>query len=200
MRETNPATLLERKARRLRQTTGNPDLKSRLDRGLTHSQIIITALIRPTKLLILSPVVLVISVYVAIIFGLLYLLYTTISPVFQGQYGFNTGLSGLAYIGLAIGNLAGLLIFGLTSDRIQKSLMVRNGETEPKPEYRLPLMIYFPPFIVAGLLIYGWTVYNLVHWIVPIIGIAFVGLGSFFVIVSSHSLRRPRLFLGLSEG
>ena len=79
--------------------------------------------------------------------------------MFQGQYDFSTGLSGLAYIGLAVANLVGLVIFGVTNDRIHNALMVRNGEVEPRPKNCLPLMIYFPPFIVAGLLIYGWTIY-----------------------------------------
>lgn len=44
-------------------------------------------------------------------------------------------------------------------------------------------MIWFSPFVGLGLILYGWTVYYQVHWIVPIIGTVFMGFGSFFVII-----------------
>ncbi|KAI2669805.1 hypothetical protein CBS147332_7975 [Penicillium roqueforti] len=186
MRETHPNTLLERKAAYLRRTTGNLHLRSKLDRGLTKQQIIVAALVRPTKLLIFSPIVLVMSIYVALIFGLLYLLFATFSMVFEGQYGFSAGISGLAYLGLGIGELVGLVTFGILSDRILKSKMAADNVQEPKPEYRLVLMMWFPPVIGPGLFIYGWTAYHQVHWMAPIFGTFIVGFGAFFVIMPSQ--------------
>ncbi|KAE8132031.1 major facilitator superfamily domain-containing protein [Aspergillus pseudotamarii] len=186
MRETHPNTLLERKAAYLRRSTGNPRLRSKLDRGLSNQQIILTSLVRPTKLLLFSPIVLVMSIYVALIFGLLYLLFATFSMVFEGQYGFSTGISGLAYLGLGIGELVGLFTFGILSDRILKAKMAAENVQEPKPEYRLVLMMWFPPVIGPGLFIYGWTAYYQVHWMVPIVGTFIVGFGSFFVIMPSQ--------------
>ncbi|KAJ5159082.1 uncharacterized protein N7500_008733 [Penicillium coprophilum] len=186
MRETHPNTLLERKAAYLRHTTGNPHLRSKLDRGLTKQQIIVAALVRPTKLLIFSPIVLVLSIYVALIFGLLYLLFATFSMVFEGQYKFSTGISGLAYLGLGLGELVGLLTFGILSDRLMKAKMTADNVQESKPEYRLVLMMWFPPVIGPGLLIYGWSAYYQVHWMVPIFGTFIVGFGAFFVIMPSQ--------------
>lgn len=188
MRETHPQTLLERKAARLRRETGNPHLESRLDRHLNPSQILIASCTRPMKLLMLSPIVLILSIYVALIFGLLYLLFTTFSMVFEGQYGFRTGVSGLAYMGIGAGELVGLVVFGVLSDKILKARMTADNLTCPKPEYRLVLMIWFAPIVPVGLFIYGWTAYYKVHWFVPIFGTFFVGFGSFFVIVSNQSL------------
>lgn len=185
MRETHPQTLLQRKAIRLRKETGNPLLESKLDRHLSSGQILLAAFIRPMKLLLFSPIVLIMSIYVAIVFGLLYLLFTTFSSVFEEQYGFSTSISGLAYLGLGLGELLGLVVFGALSDKILKARMAADQVTVPKPEYRLILMIWFAPVIPVGLFIYGWTAYYKVHWIVPIIGTLFVGFGSFFVIVSS---------------
>ncbi|OKL61513.1 hypothetical protein UA08_03102 [Talaromyces atroroseus] len=172
MSETRPNTLIERKASYLRHTTGNPRLRSRL--------------IRPTKLFIFSPIVLVISVYVALIFGLLYLLFATFSMVFECQYGFRTGVSGLAYLGLGVGELLGLFIFGILSDRLMKAKMAADRVKVPKPEYRLVLMMWFPPVIGPGLFMYGWSAYYKVQWIVPILGTFIVGFGSFFVIMPSQ--------------
>lgn len=186
MCETHPNTLLERKAGHLRRITGNPHLRSKLNRGFTKQQIIVAAFARPTKLLMFSPIVLVMSIYVALIFGLLYLLFATFSMVFEGQYGFSTGISGLAYLGLGTGELVGLFTFGILSDRILKAKMAANNVQEPKPEYRLVLMMWFPPVIGPGLFIYGWAAYYQVHWMVPIFGTFIVGFGAFFVIMPSQ--------------
>lgn len=161
MRETHPNTLLERKAVYLRRATGNPHLRSKLDRGLTKQQVIVAALVRPTKLLILF--VLVLSIYVALIFGLLYLLFATFSMVFEDQYGFSTGISGLSYLGLGLSEFLGLLTFGILSDRLLKAKMAADNVQESKPEYRLVLMMWFPPVIGPGLFIYGWSAYYQVH-------------------------------------
>lgn len=184
MRETHPEILLERKAARLRRKTNNPHLRSQLDRGLTKGQILSAALIRATKLLILSPIVLLMSIYVALVFGLLYLLFATFSMVFKPQYHFGTGTSGLAYLGMGVGELVGLFVFGILSDRILKARMKADQVAEPKPEYRLIVMMWFPPAIPVGLFIYGWTAYYQVHWMVPVLGSFIVGFGAFFVIVS----------------
>ena len=46
-----------------------------------------------------------------------------------------------------------------------------------KPEYRVPLMLVAGVLVPVGLFWYGWTARSSVHWIVPIIGSSFFGLG-----------------------
>lgn len=135
-------------------------------------------------LLLFSPIVLIMSLYVALVFGVLYLLFTTFTDVFEGQYGWGSNISGLAYLGLGIGELLGLVVFGALDDSVVKRRMKADGVTRPMPEYRLILMIWFNPVIGAGMFIYGWTAYYNVHWIAPLIETVIVGFGSLFVIVS----------------
>ncbi|KAF6824638.1 MFS multidrug transporter [Colletotrichum plurivorum] len=184
LRETHPNILLSRKAARLRQETGNPDLFSKLDRRLTPSQILIGAFVRTGKLLIFSPIVLIMSLYVGLVFGLLYLLFTTITPVFQGVYGFGAEIVGLAYLGIGIGELCSLVIFGTLSDRV--SSWRAKVEGRAVPEHRLILMMCFAPVMTVGFFIYGWTAHYQVHWIAPIIGTFFIGFGAFFVILPAQ--------------
>lgn len=186
MRETHPNTLLERKAARIRRETGNPAIRSKYDKGLKGRQVLIASLIRPTQLLIFSPVVLIMSIYVALVFGLLYLLFAAFSTLFEDVYGFGTGVSGLSYLGIGVGELVGLVVFGALSDKILAKRMAADKATRPKPEYRLILMIWFSPIIAGGLFIFGWTAQYHIHWIVPIIGTFFVGFGAFFVILPSQ--------------
>jgi hypothetical protein len=50
------------------------------------------------KMLFLSPIVLALSTYMAIVYGYLYLLFTTLTLVFEGTYHFSQGAVGLAYV------------------------------------------------------------------------------------------------------
>lgn len=100
MRESNGAVLLQRKAKKLMKETGDHKIVVRGSTGQTPRQLLVRAMIRPTRLLVLSPIVLLLSLYVAFVFGLVCLLYTTFPAVFEQQYGFSVQLSGLSYIGL----------------------------------------------------------------------------------------------------
>lgn len=96
------------------------------------------------------------------------------TEIFQDQYGFSSGSAGLLFLGVGVGNIGGLLIFAAVSDRLLQR-MAKGGEM--KPEYRLPPIIPGSFLIPIGLLLYGWTTQYKVHWIVPLIGTAFVGWG-----------------------
>ncbi|KAJ5096989.1 MFS transporter cpaT, partial [Penicillium angulare] len=187
IKESYAPTLLARKAKRLRKETGNPNLRSVLDTGLDPKRLFKQSIIRPTKMLFLSPIVFLLSLYVALIYGYLYLLFTTFTDVFQSQYGFSQGSVGLSYLGIGVGSLIGLFVLGTTSDRLLKYLTVKNGGAS-KPEYRLPPMIPGTLFVPISLFIYGWTAYYKVHWIVPIIGTGFMGVGMLiaFMTVSTY--------------
>ncbi|KAL8957667.1 MAG: hypothetical protein Q9183_005996 [Haloplaca sp. 2 TL-2023] len=126
-------------------------------------------------MLLFSPIVLALSTFMAVVYGYLYLLFTTMTEVFESQYGFSSGAVGLTYLGIGIGSFMGLFIFGIGSDRIVKYLSRKTGEM--KPEYRLPPMIPGAFFVPIGLFLYGWTAEKSTHWIIPIIGTGFVGLG-----------------------
>ncbi|KAI9842238.1 MAG: hypothetical protein M1837_007383 [Sclerophora amabilis] len=174
MRETYATTILEKKASKLRKSTGNTELRSKHDSGLSARDLFWRSIVRPAKMLLFSPICLLLSLFMAVVYGYLYLIFTTFPTVFQGQYGFSTSSVGLAYIGIGIGCLAGLLYCGVASDKIMKRKSKRG---EMKPEYRLPPMIYGAPLIPIGLFWYGWSAEARVHWIVPIIGSSLVGAG-----------------------
>lgn len=174
MRETHEPTLLARRAARLRKETDNPRLRSKLTSTKDRKTVFWMAIARPTKMLLFSPIVGFLSIYMAVVYGYLYLLFTTLTLVFEVQYGFSSGNVGLTFLGIGIGAMLGLVIFGLVSDRIVKRMSAKG---EMKPEYRLPPLIPGSFLIPIGLFWYGWSAEKHTHWIVPILGTMFVGLG-----------------------
>ena len=173
--------LLGRKAARLRKETGNAALVSKMDRGLTPRQLFLRAITRPTKLLILSPIVLLLSLLCAFVFGLLFMLFTTFPTVFEEQYHFSAAVSGLSYLGVGIGMAVSLGAFATVSDKLQKAL----GDS-PKPEGRLKPMMWVMPAVPVGIFWYGWAAEKQTHWIVPIIGTSFFGFGFIWVIMPTQ--------------
>ncbi|KAI9726672.1 MAG: hypothetical protein M1834_008937 [Cirrosporium novae-zelandiae] len=172
--ETYPPIILERKVRRLRKETGNEALQSALQSSRTPKELFLISIVRPTKMLLFSPIVLGLSLYAAINYGYLYLVFTTMTDVFEERYNISAGNVGLTYLGIGVGNVGGLIAVGAVSDMILKKL-AKGGEL--KPEYRLPPIIPGGFFVPIGLLWYGWTIEYNIHWIVPIIGTVFIGLG-----------------------
>jgi hypothetical protein len=188
LEETYGVVLLEHKVKRLRKETGNENLRTAGDHGLPPKELLKRSIFRPLKMLFFSPIVLLLSLYMAFVYGLLYLLFTTITSVFISDYGFSQGLSGLSYLGIGIGMMIGLVVFGILSDKMLKKL---SGGGPFKPEYRLPLMIPAALITPIGMFIYGWSAQYHVHWFVPILGTGFVGVGLIGGFVSYIIVRRP---------
>ncbi|KAF2808124.1 MFS general substrate transporter [Mytilinidion resinicola] len=177
LRETYAPTLLANKTKRLIKETGNQNLESKLAIKKTPKDIFWTAIRRPMTMLFHDPIVAILSVYIAIIFAFLYLLFATFPTVFAEQYHFNTGIQGLAYIGMGVGNLSGAVLTAFTSDRISIALAKKHGG--PKAEFRLITVMMTCWACPVGLFWYGWAAEAKVHWIVPIMGTALFGLGLF---------------------
>ena len=99
MSETSGPIILERKAKRLRAETGNDKLVSKLDSGLIPSELFKFSIVRPVKMLFRSTICFAISLYIAITYAYLYILFTTFTAVFKNQYGWRGGIVGLSFLG-----------------------------------------------------------------------------------------------------
>jgi multidrug resistance protein len=180
-RETYARVLIQRKMAKMAKELGRDDLRSGYEseeqsrNRQTPGQVIMRGLKRPVILFCKSPIVFLLSMYMSLIYALLYLFFTTIPSVFESQYGFSSGLSGLAYLGIGAGFFVGLLIVGITNDRIVLKMM-KNNNDKYEPEMRLPTMLIFAGIAPISFFWYGWTADKHVHWIVPIIGMFPFGL------------------------
>lgn len=180
-RETYHAVLLNRKTERLRKELNRPELRNIMTHEkdaavLSPLHILGNGITRPLKMLTRSPIVLLCSLYMSFLFGLLFLLFTTITPVFIQTYGWSPEITGLAYLGIGIGNFMGIAFVAKTSDATIIRLAKKNKGVY-EPEMRLPLCVFFGLLIPISFFLYGWTAYNRVHWIVPIISLVPFGFG-----------------------
>ncbi|KAH6643449.1 major facilitator superfamily domain-containing protein [Truncatella angustata] len=184
LKETNHVVLLERKAAKLRIQTGNPTYKSKLAPDITSLELFKRSIMRPSKLLICCPVVTIMCTYVAILYGILYLLFSTYSFVFKEVYGFSTFATGLVFLAGGAGTLLGLFYVANFSDRALKKRAAAGQATTP--EDRLSRIIILPGTLTfpIGLFVYGWGIDAQAHWIVPQIGTAVTGFGSILVFIS----------------
>ncbi|KAI1178394.1 major facilitator superfamily domain-containing protein [Nemania sp. FL0916] len=181
MSESYHPIILRRKVAKIRAQTGNNDLRSKYDLNLTSGELFKRNIIRPLKMLAYSPIMMIMSLYIAVTYGYLYLMFTTITQVFQETYNFSTSLVGLAFLGLGIGSLLGIVVYTVISTAYAKKHHDANSKTAIKPEFRLITLPLGAILLPAGLFLYGWTAEYKVHWIVPIIGMGITGIGTIII-------------------
>lgn len=176
-RETYKVTILERKAKRLARETGNDRLRSKYeDSSQTTSQRLWSTAIRPLRLLFQFPLLSLVTLYISIVYGFVYLIMTTIATVFQDQYGFSEGASGLSFLGLCIGLVTGALLCSWMLDRYLRIVKQRHEGQGFDPEQRLAPVSLACLIMCGGFLVFGWTVDYHVQYVVPIIGTGMIGL------------------------
>ncbi|TVY59036.1 MFS transporter prlG [Lachnellula cervina] len=184
-RETNPRVLISRKVKRLQKELNRTDLRSCYEpEGPTHSatHIMIKGFMRPLVMLFKSPIVFLLCLYMAVVYGLLYLLFTTITTVYIETYHWRPEMCGLAYIGLGGGFIGGIIVVSKISDPTVVRMTKANGGVF-EPEMRLPACIFFACFIPISFFWYGWAADKAVHWIVPILGLIPFGFGMMGIFV-----------------
>lgn len=177
LKETYPPQLLHVKAEKLRKETGNAALRTEYEhpeRSLVNTME--RALIRPFKLLGTQPIVQVLALYMAYLYGLMYLVLSTFPILWTEYYHESIGIGGLNYISLALGFFLGTQICAPLNDKIYRRLKAGNNGVG-KPEFRTPLMVPGSILVPIGLFIYGWSAQYHTHWIVPNIGAALFSSG-----------------------
>lgn len=184
--ETYAPVLLRRRAARLSQATGRV-YRSRIDleKGGESSarKAFRTAILRPWALLFLEPIVLLLSIYMSIVYGTLYLLFAAYPIVYQELRGWSEGVGGLAFLGIAVGMILALL-YGFVENIRYRHVVGTAPSSPPAPETRLiPAMIGGPAIPIA-LFWFAWTNGPSVHWIVSVIAGAPFGFGMVLIFVS----------------
>ena len=186
--ETHAPTILRRRAEHLRRTTGNMQhctAMERLDSVHSKAWVMMRSLSRPVRLLLFHPIVQVQACLSAFSYGLLYVVLSTFSDLWIKQYHESVSISGLHYVSICFGEVAGAEIGGPLMDIVYRKLKSRaNGVAVP--EYRIPIILFGSLLTPLGLVMYGWAAQKHTPWILVDIG---VGLLSFGMQVSGTGLQ-----------
>lgn len=188
--ETYAPELLKRRAKALQKAStsqGGPMVyyTSKYDlHKKSRKEILKINLTRPFVLLFCEPIVLLLSIYVAIMYGTLYLFFTAYPIVYQSPkprgYGFSPGIGALPFIGIGVGMIIATCMQPI-SDRIYRRAMKNSSTGRAPPEARLPMACFGACCLPIGLFWFAWTSQPSVHWIVPILASVPFGLGFLFV-------------------
>ncbi|EEB08655.1 membrane transporter [Schizosaccharomyces japonicus yFS275] len=177
LRETYPKTLLAAKARLLNKEAGHQ--KYHTEWGIEHRpklDVISEALMRPVRMVFTQPLVIICSGYMAIQYGILYLVLTTFPILWTQHYHETPSIAGLNYIASGIGLVLGSQASGVFIDKVFRYLRAKhNGKFYP--EFRVPIILLGTMFFPTGLFVYGWTAEKHTHWIGPDIGAAMFNVG-----------------------
>jgi hypothetical protein len=117
------------------------------------------------------------------VFGVQYLVMTTMMLVFEENYNMSEGTAGLIYIGRGIGSMLATLACRFTMDRyIQKEKTTPGGM---KPEHQFSPIIIGSISMPLSFFLYGW-------WIVPVLGTAIYLLRISRCLVITFSLQQQQ--------
>jgi len=180
--ETYAPVLLKRRAEALAKRTGKTyvSLVEHRQGKVSPAAAFKKALTRPWALLFLEPIVLLISVYMAIIYGTLFLLFGAFPIVFQEGRGWNQGVGGLAFLGVAVGMISGTA-YTIFDNRRYRRVEAAHGGSAPPEEGRLPPGLVGAAAIPVGMFWFAWTNSPSIHWIVCILGCVPFGFGMVLV-------------------
>ncbi|KAL8654962.1 MAG: hypothetical protein Q9226_003229 [Calogaya cf. arnoldii] len=184
--ETYTPMLLERRAQRLTRLTGKYHV-SKLNRSKEKSLWLIlkVALTRPWVLLFREPIVLLLSIYMAILYGTLYLFFAAFPIVFKQQRGWDETHTGLAFLGIGVGVIIGIVYSFF--DHAKYARLQQASSDELGPEARLPQSLVGCITIPISLFWFAWTITPTIHFMVPLVGSIPFGFGFVLVYISTQN-------------
>ncbi|KAI0374134.1 MFS general substrate transporter [Pilatotrama ljubarskyi] len=178
--ETYVPVILKRKARRLRETTGDDRYYAPLDhQDYDLARMILFSCSTPFKLLFFDRMALALDIWSALLLGILYLAFQAFPIIFQGVHGFSPEMTGLTFLGLGVGMAVALCTQPWWNQHFRREAAKYKGQ--PPPEVRLVIAQFGGIIAPAGLYIMAFTTYKHVHWIGPIIGSGLFGTGMYYI-------------------
>ena len=182
--ETYAPLLLRKRAQRLSQITGKVYCsKLDLERGgVSVKDAFGAALLRPWILLFAEPIVLLLSIYMAVVYGTLYMLFGAYPIVFQEIRGWSEGVGSLPFLGVMTGMMIAVAANMWDNKRYIRVSKQHHGFAPP--ETRLVPTMVGGFAVPIGLFWFAWTNGTNVHWIVSIIAGAPFGFGMVLVFLS----------------
>lgn len=169
--ETYSVVLLRKRAKALEEASADGRVyRSRAEmreKRLTAGERISTALFRPWVLFFHEPIVMILSIYLAVVYGTLYLLFAAYPLVYNRDRHWSESIGGLAFLGVLVGSACSLIYSYFDNSRYMRVCASYPGGRAP-PEARLPPVMVGAVACPVGLFWFAWTNAPTVHWLVSI--------------------------------
>lgn len=140
--ETSAANILYRRTARLRKTLpeGAPTIKCEPEieaEKMSPSDGLKMTFVRPFTLTLFEPIVLALNLYIALVYAVLYCWLESIPIAFSEVHGFSLGITGLCYLGIAVGALIVVPPYCYYNYKFVEHRFNADGELKPEvSEYR----------------------------------------------------------------
>ncbi|KAA1129436.1 hypothetical protein PGTUg99_003083 [Puccinia graminis f. sp. tritici] len=176
MPETYSPILLAKKAKRLRETTGDMNFYAPHEKeDCSTKGILRRTIFRPVEMMLTEPILLLIVTYLSIVCGMLYSLLETFPIIWQDIRGFNSHETSMIFIGLGFGSVLGRFLQVFLARPMKRLVLEWQGN--PPCEMNLYGAMFAGPFFVGGILWLGWTgAYAHIPWWVPALSTVFLGM------------------------
>ena len=183
IRETYAPAILRKRAAKKRKETDDERWWSRYDEKKEFWPLLKVNLSRPFVMTFTEPILIFWDIYIALVYGILYLCFVAYPIVFTEQRGWSPGISGLAFVGIGVGSMIVIVCEPL----IRKLIHMHKDDPEtpgqPPPEAMVSMVCIAAILLPVGELWFAWTCTPNVHWILPILaGIPF-GMGNCAVFI-----------------
>ncbi len=187
--ETYTPLVLQANAKRLRIETKNWALHATADETeITMKVIVEKYLLRPFIMIWQEPILVLVTLYMGLVYGILYLFFEAFPISFTEVRHWNQGLSALPFLSIFIGVILGGGYIGYWS-KTSYLPKFRAGGGRVVPEERLAPMIVGGVAITIGMFWWGWSSFPGVHklWVSQLLAGIPIGAGILIIFVQGLS-------------
>ena len=187
--ETYAPILLKWKASHLRALTNDDRYRGAIEiREETFLVRLRRALYRPFLLTFREPIIILLALYLTVVYIILFTFLDGYTYIFTETYGFTQGITGLSFLGIAIGFCLASCLVPLIYKWAKRDLakVKSEGGSRLPPEFRLWFAMFGAPAIPISVFWMGWTAYPSVSYWSPLGASVLFGYGILCVFISSY--------------
>ncbi|KAG4434633.1 hypothetical protein IFR05_009897 [Cadophora sp. M221] len=182
--ETYGPRLLGNRAKRLRQSGINPnifgplEIESRGWRDLLQGKTLL-----PLRMLFTEPIVTVVCLYLAILYGMFYMYFGAYPIIFEGIYGMSSCKSGAMFLPIGAGDLVAIALGALYDYYHDRYRANDRSPIRAEEVFRLPPACIGGPITLISIFWLGWTARTEVSWAVPFASGFIYGVGAQLIFI-----------------
>lgn len=180
--ETYAPAILRSRATRRRKESGDERYWSRYDDKQAFLPLLKINLSRPFQMTFTEPILIFWDLYIALVYGILYLCFVAYPIIFNDLRGWSPGIGGLAFLGIGVGGFIAILAEPI----IRKLINAHKPDPEtgrPPPEASVSIICVGAVLLPIGQIWFSWTGTPENHWILPILAGVPFGAGNCIIFI-----------------